>query len=586
MKADSSLHKRHAGPLSLLLVLLLAAAAPYFVPADPDSAVFRSGALSAILALAAFFPIRLSLERHSRRELLYGLAFALVFSFCLGLGCELNVYGRLLPSMGSLLRRLAAPVMLALPLGALFSFVFALRVPSGCSHSRMPFIGFFLLFAACYGAILLALYPGVISYDFAHEIDQYRSGVYLAAHPVFHTLLLNGLYRLGESLFGSMTAGAALYSVVQLLLLAAMYAWACVFVQRRVPPLVTGVLAAMFALLPFHGVLAVSTAKDPLFAGLFVILVLQLWEVAENPGAFASSPWRILRFAACCLGLTLLRHNSVFAVVPACLAVVLLARRRGLPAAALALLLCLLIPNGLESAVGAIRISSSELMSIPCQQLMRTAKTGEVSEEEFAEISPWFSDATSRYWPYSADPSKGNLDISRYERSPSEFWSLYFRCAAAHPRVYLEAFLFNTEGLWNPDDTSHAHTLSSEEYDFIYLNTVYPFPEGAYAIEPRCLFPALRDILYRSMHHADHERIPFLSLLFRPSVYTFLLLLTTMLLFLRRQRRLALTLIPLWGLLLSLFFAAGVFVRYAYPIMSAVPVMLALAFFAKPQTEA
>ena len=54
-----------------------------------------------------------------------------------------------------------------------------------------------------------------------------------------------------------------------------------------------------------------------------------------------------------------------------------------------------------------------------------------------------------------------------------------------------------------------------------------------------------------------------------------------MLLFFRRERRLALSLLPLWGLLLSLLFSAGIFVRYAYPLMSAVPVLLALILFAK-----
>lgn len=585
MKADSSLLKRYAVPLSLLLVLLLAAAAPYFAPADPDSAVFRSGSLSAILALAAFFPIRLSLERHSRRELLCGLAFALVFSFCLGLGSELSFYGKLLPGMGSLLRRLAAPVMLALPLGALFSFVFSMRIPSVRSHSRVPFAAFFLLFAACYGAILLAFYPGVIGYDFEHEIRMYRTGVYLAAHPVFHTLLLNTLYRLGEALFGSMTAGAALYSAVQLLLLAAMFAWACVFVQRRVPPLVTAVLAAMFALLPFHGVLAISTAKDPLFAGLFTILALLVYEIAENPSAFSSSPLRILRFAACCLGMVLLRHNAVFAVLPACLVVLLLCRRRSLLAVVLTLALCYALPHGLEASVGAWKVASTEMMSIPCQQLMRTAASGEASEEEFGQINEWFSGAVSRYWPHNADPSKGNLDYARFCKDPSAFWSLYLRCAAAHPRVYLEAFLLNTEGLWNPDDISHSHGVTGEEYDFIYLNTAYSLSEDAYDIAPHSFLPKLRSLIYRSTHHASHEDIPFLSLLFRPSAYTFLLLVTLMRLLYERRRRFALSLLPAFGLLLSLFFAAGSFVRYAYPIMSAVPVMLALAFFARPQTE-
>ena len=60
-----------------------------------------------------------------------------------------------------------------------------------------------------------------------------------------------------------------------------------------------------------------------------------------------------------------------------------------------------------------------------------------------------------------------------------------------------------------------------------------------------------------------------------------MLLLATLLLVMRGQRRLALATLPLWGILLSVLFSAGVFVRYAYPIMSGAPLLLALALFGR-----
>ena len=596
-----ALARRHSALLAALFVLLAAFAAPYLVPADPDSAVFRVGTLGALLLLACFLPVRTALERHNARDLACGFFFALIFAVCVELGCELGHYGELLPGMGSLLRRLAVPVMAAPLLGALSSFLFALAPLRAHTPRRMPFGAFFALLALCYGAVLLALWPGVISYDFAHEIRQYGSGVYEAAHPVFHTLLLGTIYRIGEALFGSMTAGAALYSVVQLLAVAALYAWACAFLSRRVPLPVTLVAAAGFALLPFHGVLAVSTAKDPLFSALCVALCLLLWEVAEDPAAFLTSRPRLVRFAAVCLLLSLLRHNAVFATLPACLCMLLCARGRRSPspsapaerpsspvlyrrrAAALCLVtlvLCAGVPKGLEALLGAEKTPGSELMSIPCQQLMRTAQRANLTEAERAEISAWFSDATHTYRPHCADPAKGgNFDFGRYQRSPRAFWSMYLRYGVRHPRIYLEAFLENTIGLWYPGDTSHAHALSGEQNEFIYMNTVYPFAEGEYDIEARSLLPALQRLLYSTMHKARHERYAFIAALFCPATYSFVLLLTTLLLAKRGQRRLALTTLPLWGILLSVLFSAGVFVRYAYPIMSGAPLLLALALF-------
>ena len=572
--------KKHAALLSALAVAAAAFVAYYFVPTNPDSPLLRSGSLGFLLMLFLFFPVRRAVSNHSLRALLYGAGFAYVLMLAVGVGCELEFYNGLLPGMGALVRRFAAPAILSPALGSLISFVFTFSPPAREDQQALPFPVFFLSLSVCYGLVLLALYPGVISYDFEHEIAQFTSGVFNAAHPVFHTLLLGSLFALGEALFGSMTAGAALYHAVQLLLLAALYAWALCFVQKRVCRPAVLLLFAMFALLPFHGVLAVSTAKDPLFAGLCAVLCLLLWEIAEDPASFLASRVRIVRFVLCCLGAILLRHNGVFAYGLALIAVVILCRRqirRALLVALAALLLCAGVPKALELSVNASKTPGSELMSIPCQQLMRTAAKADLSEEEYEEIAVWYSGAIHRYRENCADPAKGgNFDYARFKKEPVDFLRLYVRHLIRHPRIYAEAFLENSIGLWYPGDTSHAHTLSSEEGVYIYLNTRYPFTPERYPIEPKCLFPALEGLLYETMHHSEHENVPVLAQLYCPATYTFALLLASLLAFYKKRRRLVLPLLPMWGLTLSIFFAAGVFVRYTYPMMAAVPMLVAL----------
>jgi len=275
----------------------------------------------------------------------------------------------------------------------------------------------------------------------------------------------------------------------------------------------------------------------------------------------------------------------VFAYVLALLSVLVLCRKQ-LKRAALvilaALVLCLGVPKGIELSLGASKTPGSELMSIPCQQLMRTAARAELSQAEYDEIAPWFSGAIHRYRENCADPAKGgNFDYARFKREPVDFLRLYVKHAIKHPRIYVEAFLENSIGLWYPGDTSHAHTLSGEQGEYIYLNTVYPFAPQTYPIEPRCLFPALEKLLYQTMHHSRHENIPVLAQLYCPATYTFALLLAAMLAFYKKRRAWVFPLLPMAGLTLSVFFAAGVFVRYAYPLMAAMPLLLALVLFAK-----
>ena len=321
------LKQRRSALLTLVSVLAAAYAAPYLVPDSPDSLVFRDGILPALLLLAAAYPARAAFEKHPARALKYGGFLALVFSFFLGLGSELMVYDGFLPGAGSFIRRLAVPCLMTPLLGALFSYLFAAPARNDAPGGRrLPVPLYFLVFALSYTATLLAFFPGVINYDFEGEIVQYMTGEYLASHPIFHSMLTGVLYQIGTALFGSATGGAATYSVFQLLCLSAMFAWCCGFLQKRVPLWAVLLVAAAMAILPFNGILAISTVKDTLFTGLCAMLCLTLWEIAEDPDAFMARKAALLRVFLICLVMSLLRHNAVFAVLPAVLAVVVLCR--------------------------------------------------------------------------------------------------------------------------------------------------------------------------------------------------------------------------------------------------------------------
>ena len=101
-----SLIRRYALPLSLFAALMLMIAAPYLIPENPDSAIFRSGTLGAMLIAASAFPLCQAFSRANRRTLVSGLVFGLLFATALSLGSELFTYNGLLRGTGSLIRRL------------------------------------------------------------------------------------------------------------------------------------------------------------------------------------------------------------------------------------------------------------------------------------------------------------------------------------------------------------------------------------------------------------------------------------------------------------------------------------------------
>ena len=581
--------KKHAGLAAVLTVGLAILAAPYLTSIDPDSRVFRSSVLPLILFAASFFPVRSAFERHGEPELRYGLFFGLIFAFFLGIGSELGVYGVFLTGMGSLIRRFAVPVMAAPFLGTLFSYILV-HVPDR-THSRqqkLRWLPCFLGITLSYLLVFLAYFPGIVNYDFFTELLQYQRGPYFGAHPVFHTILTGVLFSLGYSFTGSYTLGAAMYCIVQMLVMSAAYAYVVSFVSKRVPRQGAWFILAFFALFPVHGLMAISTVKDAMFAAVLSLLVIQLWHIEEDPQAFAVARKRQVCLVLTCLALSLLRHNGIFAYVFACIALLLICRsRQALILTAIILAVSLCVPKALRMAVSAWDTPSSEMMSVPCQQMMRTAKYADMPDDERAALSSWWAEgAVDKYRPYSADTSKGgNFDYVRYTENKGEFWRTYLTYGLRYPRIYLEAFLQNCAGIWNPDDISHAHAMDSEGWDFVYTKTEIIFPEEAGTLEQKPVLRRLHAFLQGVAHSSRHERIPLVSLLFRPSMYVYALLLASFVARVRGAGRKRLVLLPIWGIILSYVFSACILVRYAYSFMACVPVAFVLIYFSMGKAE-
>ncbi|MFR6027582.1 MAG: hypothetical protein ACLUMK_13955 [Christensenellales bacterium] len=172
--------RKHAAPAAALFCALFAFAAPYLIPANPDSAFFRGGVWGALLVAACLYPVWHALRRAEPRELLCGMGWALLFSLALSLGSELFIYNGLLRGMGSLLRRIAVPLMAAPALGALSAQLFSSK-PRETQALRFPLWGYALV-------ILLGRFRSGLRF-FPHDQPRfpravsaaYRSRLFLAA---------------------------------------------------------------------------------------------------------------------------------------------------------------------------------------------------------------------------------------------------------------------------------------------------------------------------------------------------------------------------------------------------------------------
>lgn len=464
-----------------------------------------------------------------------------------------------------------------------------------------------LLIFLCWLPVFLAYYPSVFAYDAEGQLYQVLAADYSTHHPLLHTLFLGAFFRLGIAR-GSVSAGMAVHSVVQMALMACAFGWAVSFLyQRRVSGRVRAALLLFFAVFPANSVLALSTTKDVLFAALVLVYTLWLYRVvcSQSPGSGRNTAHGqsemvgVKEMAACVFWAVLMllfRNNAVYAFVVSAPVVYLglggrtrgeepggrntarsgLTRKRYLYMTLLTLVLYGICAFSLKAITHAQNGSPREMLSVPLQQMARTRVKAEEKIEpsmrqELEKYIPseWVFAA---YNPHLADPVKNRAVI---HDDPAGLIRTWIRLGLAHPAIYIDAFLDNSLGLWYLWDTSHAEIYGTgTESGFGYLSTDNRVMPAGFEVEEHSLLPELRAFMEKIVSDNAYSKIPLLRLLFAPALYGWLLYLYIVTAFYRKRYREALPVVFLAAYGLTLLLSPTVLVRYIYPMMVTIPVIL------------
>lgn len=515
---------------------------------------------------------------------------------------------------GSLLLFILETVLLSVPAAALSAVVMGGRRRKNGEGEREPkkrkavWLFYSLCIFLCWLPVFLAYYPSVFAYDAEGQLYQVMAGDYSTHHPLVHTLFLGAFFRLGIAV-GSCSVGMAVHSAVQMALMACAFGWAlCFLYQRQVGGWVRALLFLFFALFPANSVLAVSTTKDVLFAALVLLYTLSFYRVVCKEGApekqgAAVRKRELAVCVFCAVFMLLFRNNAVYAFVAG--APVIYAgfgkRRRqkenGVQDAGvqkddnlqkkkarkiyvcmtlLALALYGVCAFFLKTAVHAQNGSPREMLSVPLQQMARTRVKAEeeIAQDLRQELEKYISSewVFAAYNPHLADPVKSRAVI---HDDPVGLIRTWIRLGLAHPALYIDAFLDNSLGLWYLWDTSHAQVYGiGTESGFGYLSTDNRVMPAGFEVEEHSLLPGLRVFLERIVSDNEYSKIPVVRLLFAPALYWWLLWLYLVTALYRRTYKEALPAVFLAAYCLTLLLSPTVLVRYAYPLMVTVPVLL------------
>lgn len=479
---------------------------------------------------------------------------------------------------------LAFPLALGV-LYALFRFVMPrLERGKAIDKGEKPFFtpGAFAFLVCCYGVMLLIHYPGSFMYDTQRQVFQIARGEYEMFHPLLHTLLI----RACLSLYGvlqSFEKCAAVYSIIQLLLMAVCFSQVCASVSRMYGRQAARVSALFFGLYPSHLAFASNCTKDGLFSAFFALFFALCFEEALLGGL--SVRRRALHLAAGVLA-CLLRNNMIYAL--AVWAAFLLIRGRKYLCIAVYAVLAIALGSGingaLQAATDARDGSVIEMFSIPIQQLSRARLYAPecFTEEEQALMDRVFVDALygsseplyTHYEPTLADPVKNYLDEDVVKENFSALAKMWLSVGSKCPGVYLDAFL----NLALPSLYPYSQYRVAQPYIETGLQPgVVTAPYGYPPMTQPQRFESIRSWLYEHIYATGADDVPGIRYLFNTGfVFWVLLMIVLYELYAGNGRRFILLLLPvlLWGTYLLGPVMQG---RYLYPFICVLPLFVCRA---------
>lgn len=455
--------------------------------------------------------------------------------------------------------------------------------PDSFRGSMRWFGGMWLLYFVSFLPAFLGGYPGIFAADAPNQVGWTFSGWLTAHHPLLHTGVLCGIFSLGRCLGLSDTSCAAVYTVLQMLALAGIFAWISRFLKlEKAPVWLRAGTAIYLCLLPFHGMMAVYTTKDTLFAGVFVLCLIQFFKMCTRPEEYFRG-YRFLVSGGCCFVLLFLLRNNGFHTlllsIPFLLTVLFRYWKKVL-LLSVCLLLVYQIYNGpVLTLVRAEPGNAREALSVIMQTLGRTYTAGgDIRPEEMEVIRPVLSEETlALYTPDLSDPLKNHFHTEAFQENPAGFLKTWLQIGFRNKKLYIDAFLNTTAAFWYPG--TDGEYLDFVCFDIEKDNPAYPHVsmQPVSAIWNRYYTAIGTDAVFR--------RIPVIRELLSMGFYFWLMVFAVLYVCRRREYIRFVWMLPFWAYMATNFLGPAALLRYAYPVMAGAPFLIYLLLTPLPSLD-
>lgn len=401
--------------------------------------------------------------------------FAYIFTFCLLffstqiVGFFISNYGKInynpLIIIVCFLVAILLSVLITLTIVKVKFFSLALKdypnINKILSNKYFLFMLIFLSFLPAF----LAYFPSIWSYDIATQLDQIFNSGYTRYHPLLHTLMIDICLRIGNFIFNSYTIGAMLYSLIQMGLLSICITYALIYVfnEFHLSTFKKIMIVLFYTILPFNAIMAISTTKDTIFAGLTLVVVIKFFDIFKRKYNIID----IIKFLLILLLWFAFRNNAYFAYIAfSILMIILFWKNKKTIIIGMAIIIVSnsLFNYCLDIILKAETISTAEIISVPGSQIAKAAiyDADKFNNDENQLLEEVFGKSYLNYNPYLFDDVKSEMNFS-IDKLP-KLLMLWIKLLPKSLPDYIDAFLCLNIGSWY---------LLDETYTRIYIDNFY-----------------------------------------------------------------------------------------------------------------
>lgn len=386
----------------------------------------------------------------------------------------------------------------------------------------------------CYVPVFLAVYPGFFVYDAQDELMQVITRNFSTHHPLVHVLMLGGIIQLVYKITGSYNLGIACYTLFQMAVLSGIFSFVICRLKKEGMKKTGRICVALyFGLFPTIVMFSLCSAKDGIFTGMVLILLLMFRGLLQNPQGFLEKKMHVILLAGAALGMMLLRHNGYYAFLVFVVFLLMTCKWTGLSKVwkkllgifVIVLAGYMLMNTAVTVALHADDSENQEILTVPIQQMARVyVNEGDTLSEEdrntLFEILP--EEVLGRYVPKVSDGVKIDFNNEAFAANPTKYLKLWLKLGAEHPFTYLNAWFMTSYGFWYPDAVIDVYRGNSV-FTFTYGDSSYFGFEVEQPGERQSRLPLLEEVYRKMSLEIFQQKVPVISMLFSPGFLFFIM---------------------------------------------------------------